>query len=248
MTLDGKVALVTGAATGIGRAVAIAYANAGAKVVVSDIDDTRGQETVDQITGAGGEATYFHCDTSSAEQNDALVDHAKQTFGRLDLACNNAGVGPAPLGLADFDDDEWRRIIAINLDGVFYGMRAQIKAMLESGGGVIVNIASILGQVAFPGAAPYVAAKHGVVGLTKQAALEYAASGIRTIAIGPGFIETDILKNLDDEGRAGLVALHPAGRIGQPPEIGEVVAAVSADSWSFANGAYIPVDGGYLSR
>lgn len=248
MSLDGKVALVTGAAAGLGRSIARCYAKNGASVVVADINDEQGAETVRLITEAGGTATYLHTDSSSEQANEALVEHAVRTYGRLDIACNNAGIAPPSTPLAEVSTELWRRTLSIDLDGVFLGIKAQIPAMLRTGGGTIVNMASILGQVGFLGLGPYVAAKHAVVGLTKQIAVDYAAQGIRAIAIGPAFIKTGLEKALDEQSRAALDSSHPAGRMGEPDEVGEVVAAVSSDTWSFVNGAYLPVDGGYLSR
>lgn len=248
MSLDGKVALVTGAAAGLGRSIARCYARSGASVVVADINDEQGAETVRLITDAGGTATYLHTDSSSEQENAALVEHAVATYGRLDIACNNAGIAPPSTPLAEVSTELWRRTLSIDLDGVFFGIKAQIPAMLRTGGGTIVNMASILGQVGFLGLGPYVAAKHAVVGLTKQIAVDYAAQGIRAISIGPAFIKTGLQKALDEDSRAALDSSHPVGRMGEPDEIGEVVAAVSSDTWSFVNGAYLPVDGGYLAR
>lgn len=247
-SLDGKVALVTGAAAGLGRSIARSYAAAGARVVVADINDEKGDETVGLVTDAGGTAAYRHADSSSPEENEALVAFAEQTYGRLDIACNNAGIAPPSTPLADVSVDLWRRTLSIDLDGVFYGIRAQIPAMLRGDGGTVVNIASILGQVGFVGLGPYVAAKHALVGLTKQIAVDYAARGIRAVAVGPAFIKTGLEAALDEESRAELDHAHPVGRMGEPEEVGDVVAAISGDAWSFVNGAYIPVDGGYLSR
>lgn len=248
MSLDGKIALVTGAAAGLGRSIATNYAKGGARVVVADINDEKGEETVRLITEAGGAAAYRHTDASSEQENEALVAFALSTYGRLDIACNNAGVAPPSTPLAEVSTELWRRTLSIDLDGVFFGIRAQIPAMLRNGGGTIVNMASILGQVGFLGMGPYVAAKHAVVGLTKQIAVDYAAQGIRAIAIGPAFIKTGLEAALDEHSRAALDSAHPAGRMGESDEVGEVVAAVSSDAWSFVNGAYLPVDGGYLSR
>lgn len=246
--LAGQVALVTGGGAGLGRSIALHYAKAGAKVVVADLDDEGGAETVRQITEAGGNALFQHTDVSSADDARALVARAQSAYGKLDIACNNAGVAPPATPMADIDDKLWRRIMSINLDGVFYGMRAQIPALLDNGGGLIVNIASILGQVGFPGMAPYVATKHAVVGLTKQVAVDYADKGVRAIAVGPAFIKTGMEDNLDPASRDALETSHPIGRMGEPAEVGSVVAMVSAPNWTFVNGAYLPIDGGYLSR
>jgi NAD(P)-dependent dehydrogenase (short-subunit alcohol dehydrogenase family) len=246
--MDGKVALVTGAAAGLGRSIARCYAKNGAQVVVSDVNDEKGEETVKLITDAGGTASYFHADSSSLEDNEALVAYAVNTYGRLDVACNNAGIAPPSTPLAEVSVELWRRTMSIDLDGLFFGIKSQIPAMLKNDGGTIVNMASILGQVGFVGLGPYVAAKHAVVGLTKQIAVDYARQGIRAIAVGPAFIKTGLEAALDPESRAALDDSHPVGRMGEPDEVGEVVAAVSSDTWSFVNGAYLPIDGGYLSR
>jgi NAD(P)-dependent dehydrogenase (short-subunit alcohol dehydrogenase family) len=248
MSLDGKVALVTGAAAGLGRSIATNYAKNGARVVVADINDEKGEETVRVITDAGGTAAYCHTDASSERENEALVAFAVSTYGKLDIACNNAGIAPPSTPLAGVSAELWRRTLSVDLDGVFFGVKAQIPAMLGNGGGAIVNMASILGQVGFVGLGPYVAAKHAVVGLTKQIAVDYAAQGIRAIAVGPAFIKTGLEAALDEQSRAALDNAHPVGRMGEPDEVGAVVAAVSSDAWSFVNGAYLPIDGGYLSR
>ncbi|MFO7545557.1 MAG: 3-oxoacyl-ACP reductase FabG [Trueperaceae bacterium] len=246
--LQGKVALVTGAGSGIGRSVAEAYAREGATVVVSDIVDAHGLEVVHGITAAGGEAHYARADVADAEQVRRLVEETVERFGGLHVACNNAGIGgPAKL-TGEYGIDEWRKVLGINLDGVFYGMRYQIPAMLASGGGAIVNMASILGNVGFATAPAYVAAKHGVVGLTKTAAMEYATQGVRVNAVGPGFISTPLLSAMDEETLAGIAAMHPVNRLGRPEEVADAVVYLSSDKASFVTGAYLPVDGGYLTR
>ncbi len=246
--LDGKVAVVTGAGSGIGRAVAVAYADAGAKTVVSDISEQSGKETVAQIIGAGGDAIFVKADTSRAADNEGLVAATLERYGALHIACNNAGIGGAAHMVGDCPPDEWDKVISINLSGVFYGMRYQIPAMLKAGGGVIINMASILGQVAMREHAPYVAAKHGVVGLTRTAALEYAQQNIRVNAVGPAFIKTHLLDNLPPEVMNALVSLHPVGRLGEAFEVAELVLWLSSDKASFVTGSYYPVDGGYLAQ
>jgi NAD(P)-dependent dehydrogenase (short-subunit alcohol dehydrogenase family) len=246
--LENKVALVTGAGSGIGRAVALLYAQQGAKVVVSDINRDSGEQTVAQIAAAGGDAMFGKADTSRPEDNAALVEAALRNYGGLHIACNNAGIGGDAALVGDCPPEEWNRVIGVNLSGVFYGMRYQIPALLQSGGGSIVNMASILAQVGFREHAPYAAAKHGLLGLTRTAALEYATQGIRVNAVGPAFIKTPLLDNLPPENLQALVGLHPIGRLGQPEEVAELVLWLSSGKASFATGSYYPIDGGYLSQ
>ncbi len=247
--LENKVAIVTGAGSGIGRAIAICYAREGAKVLVSDINQEGGEETVQQIRAAGGTAIFFKADTSSVEDNRLLVEKAVQEFGGLHIACNNAGIG-GPLGpTAEYPIDGWNRVIGINLNGVFYGMHFQLAAILKSGGGAIVNIASILGAVGTRFSPAYVAAKHGVVGLTKAAGIEYASQGVRVNSIGPGYILTPMLTNaLDDSTLEQIKSLHPIGRLGTSEEVAELALWLSSDKASFVTGSYYAVDGGYLAQ
>jgi len=245
-----KVAIVTGAASGIGRAVALLYAQNGARIVVSDINDRLGAETVEMIRKIKGEAWYFGTDVTQAGENEKLVDFALNKYGRLDFACNNAGIGGEQNPTGAYSVEGWDKVIGTNLSGIFYGMRFEIPAMLRTGGGSIVNMASILGQVGFGGAPAYVAAKHGVVGLTRSAALDYAKQGIRVNAIGPGFIQTPMISNVDSDPamHSALVAMHPIGRLGQPEEVAELVMWLSSNKASFVTGSYYAVDGGYLAQ
>jgi NAD(P)-dependent dehydrogenase (short-subunit alcohol dehydrogenase family) len=244
-----RVALVTGAGSGIGRAIAIGLAAAGARVVVSDLDEGGGAETLAQIEKSGGKATFVRADVSKPDDCEALVESAVKEFGALQVAVNNAGIGGPSAPTGEYPIEGWDRVISINLSGVFYGMRYEIPAMLDSGGGSIVNIASILGQVGFANAPAYVAAKHGVVGLTRNAAIEYAARGIRVNAVGPAFINTPLIeKDMTPEGRAALVSKHPVGRLGEPEEVAEIVVWLSSDKASFVTGSYYAVDGGYLAQ
>lgn len=245
-----KVALVTGSASGIGQTTAQFYAREGAKVVISDVDVEGGKETVEKIKSDGGEACFVKADVSSPEDCENLVQSAINEYGRLDIACNNAGIAGEQSPTADYSIEGWQKLIAINLSGVFYCMKYEIPAMLQAGGGSIVNIASILGKVGFAGAPAYVTAKHGVVGLTQNAAVEYGKSGIRINAVGPGFIHTPLISELeeDKETKEQLVALHPIGRLGQPEEVAELVIWLSSDKASFITGSYYPIDGGYLAR
>lgn len=250
MQLRDKVAIVTGAASGIGRAVALAYAREGARVVVSDIDEGDGQGTVRMIGEArhGAEAIFVRADASKPGDHEALVRAAVERFGGLHVACNNAGIGGELNPAGEMSVAGWQKVIELNLSGVFYAVRAQLPAMLESGGGAIVNLASILGQVGTAKSSGYVAAKHGVVGLTKAAALEYATRGVRINAVGPGYIDTPLLADLPEAARNALVALHPIGRLGRAEEVAELVLWLSGDRASFVTGAYYPVDGGYLAQ
>lgn len=250
MDFEGKVALVTGAGTGIGRAVALHYARGGARVAVSDINEDEGAKTVQLITDSGGEARFVRADVSVPEECEALVRETVTTFGRLDIACNNAGIGGEASLTADYSIDGWRRVVDVNLSGIFYCMKYEIPAMLEGGGGSIVNMASILGQVGFATAPAYVSAKHGVLGLTQTAAVEYGSRGVRVNVVGPGFIHTPMIEELenDQETYQTLVSLHPLGRLGRSEEVAEVVGFLSSNRASFVTGAYYPVDGGYLAR
>lgn len=250
--MDGKVAIVTGASSGIGRATALAFAREGAKVVVDDITAEGGEETVRMIRDGGGEAVFVRTDVSSSTEVEAMVNQAVETFGRLDYAVNNAGIGGALAPTADYPEDSWRRVLDINLTGVWLCMKYEIPQMLRVGGGAIVNMSSILGVVGFPHSAAYVAAKHGIIGLTQTAALEYATQGIRVNAICPGFIRTPMLERaglLDDpEQYQMLVNLHPVQRLGTPEEVASAAIWLCSDGASFVTGHALLVDGGYVAR
>ncbi|WP_215237313.1 SDR family NAD(P)-dependent oxidoreductase [Dyadobacter helix] len=246
--LEGKTAIVTGGGSGIGRSVALIYASEGANVVVADIHETEGQETVSLIEKEGGKAFFVKADSSSAADNERLVTETVAKYGGLHIACNNAGIGGPAAPTGEYPVEGWDKVIAVNLSGVFYGARYQIPAMLKSGGGAIVNMASILGQVGFANSPAYVAAKHGVVGLTKNIALEYASQGIRANVVGPAFIKTPLLKDFDEATFKWLESKHPIGRLGEPDEVAELVLWLSSDKASFVNGAYYAVDGGYLAQ
>ncbi len=247
--LDNKVTIVTGAGSGIGRQIAMMYAAEGAKVVVSDISEKGGNETVALIQENGGEAIFIAADTASAEMNRVLVEETVKHYGALHIACNNAGIGGPLAPTGEYPLDGWEKVIGINLSGVFYGMRYQIPAILAAGGGAIVNIASILGQAGARYSPAYVAAKHGVVGLTKASALEYADKNIRINSVGPGYILTPLLTNtLSEEQMKPLVGMHPIGRLGQPEEVAELVLWLSSSKASFVTGSYYAVDGGYLAQ
>lgn len=240
--------MVTGAASGIGKETALLFAREGANVVVSDIAENDGKKVVSEIEGRGGEALFVRADTSKPGDHEELVQKTVDKFGQLDIAVNNAGIGGPQGPVGEYPVEGWDNIIAINLSGVFYGMNRQIPAMLDSGGGSVINMASILGSVGSPGVAGYVAAKHGVVGLTKSAALDYGEQNIRVNAVGPGYIKTPLLEEMDEEQINQLVGLHPIGRLGKPEEIAELVLWLASDKSSFVTGSYYPVDGGYLAQ
>jgi NAD(P)-dependent dehydrogenase (short-subunit alcohol dehydrogenase family) len=249
--LENKVALVTGAGSGIGREIALRFASEGARVVVSDIVVAGGEETVQEISKKDGRAIFFRADTSRPEDNEALVRAAVKEYGALHVAVNNAGIGGPQAPVGEYPIEGWDKVIAVNLSGVFYGMRYQIPALLASGtgGGSIINIASILGQVGFRNSGAYVAAKHGVVGLTKNAALEYGPKKLRVNAIGPGFIRTPLLeKNLSADAMKALESMHALGRLGESNEVAELALWLASDRASFVTGGYYPVDGGYLAQ
>lgn len=246
--MKNKTVIITGAASGIGKATAELFAAQGANVIVADIQEVEGKAATESIVATGGKASFFKIDVSKPEEMEALVKFALKTYGNLDMAVNNAGIGGELNPVADMSIEGWQKVISINLNSLFYGMKYQIQAMLKNRGGSIVNISSILGSVGFAGSAGYAAAKHGVIGLTQTAALEYSAQKIRVNAVGPGFIETPLLDALDAEMKKQLVALHPIGRLGKSEEVAELILWLSSDKSSFVTGSYYPVDGGYLAR
>ncbi len=249
--LDGKVGLVTGAGSGIGRASALTFAREGAKVAVSDVVVEGGQETVRLIQQAGGEARFFAADVSQAAQVEKLIQDIVAVYGRLDCAHNNAGVEGVLASTEEYPEDQWDKVLAVNLKGVWLCMKYQIPQMLAQGGGAIVNTASGAGLIGVAGMSAYVASKHGVVGLSKTAALEYAKSNIRVNSVCPGLIQTPMVEritgNSPQMGEA-LVASEPIGRVGQPQEIAESVVWLCSESASFVTGHAMSVDGGFVAQ
>ncbi len=244
----GKVAFVTGAANGIGRAAALAFAREGASVVVADVSDQSNQETARRIEELGGRALAVRCDVARAEDVKAALDEAVEAFGRLDFAFNNAGVEQKRLApVAELEEEEWNRIMDIDLRGVFLCMKYEIPLMLKQGGGAIVNTSSGAGVIGIKGNPAYTAAKHGVIGLTRSAALDYAAQNIRVNAVCPGYIDTPMMGRFTGgtpEGRAKVIAEEPVGRMGQPEEIAAAVVWLCSDAAAFVIGHAMVVDGG----
>ena len=253
--VSGKVAIVTGAGAGIGRATALKFAAEGAKVAISDVNVEGGEETADLIRKQGGDAFFTAADVANPADVDALVAKTVERFGRLDCACNNAGIEGKIAPFAEQPLDNFDRIIAVNLRGVFLCLQAEIRQMLKNGGGAIVNLASVAGLIGFPGLAPYVASKHGVNGLTKNAALEYGKLGIRVNSVCPGGIDTRMLDSLAAQSTGGKATsrelmnpMHPIGRIGTPDEVAELIVWLCSDRASFMTGTNIPVDGGFVAQ
>lgn len=250
--MENKVVLVTGAATGIGRDTAIAFTRKGARVVISDIKNEELKKTAELIEKEGGEVLTVKADISKEDEVRNLIQKTTEKFGRLDIACNNAGIGGESAFTGDYSIEGWDKVLNINLRGQFICMKYEIEAMIKNGTGSIVNISSILGHVGFAEAPAYVASKHGLLGLTKTAAIEYASQGIRINAVSPGFIETPMLEDAgittDEEVKQHLISLHPAGRLGKPREVADAIVWLASDEASFVTGHSLLVDGGYVAR
>lgn len=247
--VEDRIALVTGAGSGIGRATALALAGSGARIATADISSEAAEATVSAVRGLGAQALTLSADVTQPADMEAAVARTVAEWGGLHIAVNCAGVGGPALPVADYGDDEWRRVLAVNLDGTFHSLRAELRAMRASGaGGSIVNVASVFGAAGAPLAPAYAAAKHGVVGLTRSAAQAHAADGIRVNAVGPGFVDTPMVRaRTDDEGRAAMATRQPLGRLARPEEVAELIVWLASDAASFVTGSFHPVDGGFLA-
>lgn len=247
---DGKVVLITGGGRGIGLASALAFGREGAKVVVGNRNADEGRGAVEQLKKLGAEATFLRTDVAVASEIEALVDHAVKTFGRLDVAFNNAGIEGKFGPFVEQTEENYQQVMDINVRGVWLSMKYEVPAMLKTGGGSIINTSSIGGSIAFPGAGVYVASKHAVNGLTKSVALEYAKSGIRVNAVSPGSIETSMLDRVtgSEEVKAGFAAMHPIGRVGLPEEVATAVLWLASSESSFVTGHDLLVDGGFTAQ
>jgi NAD(P)-dependent dehydrogenase (short-subunit alcohol dehydrogenase family) len=245
---ENRVALVTGGASGIGEACVMHFARGGAKVAVVDLNHELGDKTVTAARDTGSDAIFLEVDVARPEAVESMVAETVKKLGSLDIAVNNAGISGEINATAEYSIDNWRKVIEVNLNSVFYCMHHEIQQMLKQGRGAIVNMASILGSVGFAKSPAYVAAKHGVVGLTRSAALEYGKQGIRINSVGPAFIKTPLLDSLDDQVLEQLGAMHAVGRMGTPEEVAGLVGFLCSDEASFLTGAYYLADGGYTAQ
>jgi NAD(P)-dependent dehydrogenase (short-subunit alcohol dehydrogenase family) len=249
--MESKVGLVTGGGSGIGRATALAFVRKGAKVVVADVAVNDGEETVRLIKESGGNAIFLKCDISKAAEVEAMVNKAVGTYGRLDYAFNNAGILGIMSAIVDYPEEIWNKVLSTNLTGVWLCMKYEIPQMLRQGGGAIVNTASVQGFVGGPGFSAYNASKHGVIGITKTVALEYAKAGIRVNAVCPGVIETPMNERIESEHpemRSLLLERHPVGRFGMPNEVAEAVVWLCSEAASFVTGHALVIDGGFIAQ
>jgi NAD(P)-dependent dehydrogenase (short-subunit alcohol dehydrogenase family) len=249
--VKGKVALITGGGSGIGRATAMLFASEGARVVVADYNVEGGERTAKAIKEAGGDAVFHPADVANPGEVETLVRKTIEAYGRLDCAFNNAGIEGQFSSTPECTLENWQRVIGINLSGVFYCMKYEVPEMLKTGGGTIVNTSSICGLAGIANTAAYTAAKHGVVGLTKTAALEFSSKGIRVNAVCPGFIRTPMVARVMDRGsfdEKAVIQTHPINRLGKAEEIAEAVLWLSTDASSFVTGVPMPIDGAYLAQ
>jgi NAD(P)-dependent dehydrogenase (short-subunit alcohol dehydrogenase family) len=248
---DGKIALVTGASSGIGRATALAFAREGAAVAVASRREPEGRETVSQIERAGGKGLFIQADVSREADVARLVETTLARFGRLDFAFNNAGVEGKGAPVADESEQNYEQVFGVNVKGTLLSMKHELRAMQKGGGGAIVNVSSIVGHIAFPGASVYTASKHAVIGLTRAAALEHAKTGIRINVVSPGAVATDMMERFvggSEEMKAGFAAMHPMGRVAQPEEVAQTVLFLCSEAASFITGQSIVVDGGFTAQ
>lgn len=243
----GKVAVITGGASGIGKACAVALARGGARVVIADLDEEASARAVTNISESGGEAAAFRVDVTVPQEVEAMVAFAVERFGGLDLAVNNAGINGQSAPIGEYSLESWHRVIDVDLNGLFYSLRYEIPAMLERGGGSIVNLSSVLGTVGATNLSAYIAAKHGVNGLTKAAALDYARKGIRVNCVAPSFVETPLLGELGKVTRAAFSQMQPMRRIGQPEEVASLVTFLLSDAAAYITGSVYAIDGGYTT-